>query len=117
MSQGFFAYVLATAAFAMFIVCPRMAAMTNICHRHLTCNLVVLVILGTLVSIPLLIIMVSILKRWGFAAALGFAIATDLISALIMGAISRKAAVEILIISLFVISGSRLASWVTAKLF
>ena len=51
MSQDFFAYVLATTAFAMFIVCPRMAAMTNICHRHLTCNLVLLVVLGTLVSI------------------------------------------------------------------
>jgi len=116
MSQDFFAYGLASAAFAMFIVCPRMAAMTNICHRHVTCNLVVLVILGTLVSIPLLIIMVSILKRWGFAAALGFAIVTDLLSALIIGVISRKAAVEILIISLFVISGSRLASWITARL-
>ena len=63
------------------------------------------------VSIPLLIILVSILNRWGFA------IATDLLSALIMGVISRKAAIEILIISLFVISGSRLASWVTAKFF
>jgi hypothetical protein len=61
--------------------------------------------------------MVSILKRWGFAAALGFAIATDLFSAIIMGVISRKAALEILIISLFVISGSKLASWVTAKFF
>jgi len=93
-----------------------MAAMTNICHRHVTCNLIVLVILGTLVSIPLLIIMVSILKRWGFAAALGFAIVTDLLSALILGAISRKAALEVLIISLFVISGSRLATWITARL-
>jgi len=116
MSQDFFAYVLASAAFALFIVCPRMAAMTNICHRHVTCNLIVLVILGTLVSIPLLIIMVSILKRWGFAAALGFAIVTDLLSALILGAISRKAALEVLIISLFVISGSRLATWITARL-
>jgi hypothetical protein len=33
-----------------------------------------------------------------------------------MGIISRKAAVEILIISLFVISGSRLASWISARL-
>jgi len=116
MSQDFYAYVMASAAFAMFIVCPRMAAMTNICHRHVMCNLVVLVILGTLVSIPLLVIMVYILKSWGFAAALGFAIVTDLLSALIIGVISRKATVEMLIISLFVISGSRLASWITAKL-
>jgi hypothetical protein len=116
MSQDFFAYAVASAAFAMFIVCPRMAAMTNICYRHVTGNLVVLVILGTLVSIPLLIIMVSLLTRWGFAAALGFAIVTELLAALIMGIISRKAAVEILIISLFVISGSRLASWISARL-
>lgn len=116
MSQNFFAYVLASIAFAMFIVCPRMAAMTNICHRHVMCNLVTLVILGTIVSIPLLVIMVLILKRWGFAAALGFAIFTDLLSALLMGVINRKAALEIIIISLFVISGNRLATWITAKL-
>lgn len=116
MSQDFWAYALASASFAMFIVCPRMAAMTNICHRHVPCNLAVLVILGTLVSIPLLVIMVSILKSWGFVAALGFAVATDLLAALIMGIISRKAAVEILIISLFVITGSRLASWIGARI-
>jgi hypothetical protein len=116
MSQDFYAYVVASAAFAMFIVCPRMAAMTNICHRHVVCNLVVLVILGTIVSIPLLIIMVLILKRWGFAAAIGFAIVTDLLSALLMGVFSRKATIEIVIISLFVISGSRLATWITARL-
>jgi hypothetical protein len=116
MSEDFWAYLLALVALAMFIVCPRMAALTNICHRHVMFNLSTLVILGTLVSIPLLIIMVFILKRWGFAAALGFAIFTDLLSALLMGVFNRKAAVEILIISLFVISGSRLAIWITAKL-
>lgn len=60
--------------------------------------------------------MVALLRNWGFAAALGFAVATDLLAALIMGVISRKAAVEILIISLFVITGNRLASWLSAKL-
>ncbi len=116
MGQDFFTYLLASAAFALFIVCPRMAAMTDICHRHVMCNLVVLVILGTLASIPLLIMMVYILRGWGFAAAIGFAIATDLLSALLMGVFSRKATIEIIIISLFVISGSRLATWITTKL-
>lgn len=116
MWQDFWAYALASASFAMFIVCPRMAAMSDICHRHLTSNLVVLVILGTLASFPLLVIMVSILRNFGLVAALGFAIATDLLAALIMGIISRKAAVEILIISIFVITGSRLASWISARL-
>lgn len=116
MSQDFWAFSLASASFAMFIVCPRMAAMTAICHRHAPGSLVFLVILGTLVSVPLLLMMVAILRNWGFAAALGFAVATDLMAALIMGVISRKAAVEILIISLFVITGNRLASWLSARL-
>jgi hypothetical protein len=34
--------------------------------------------------------MVFILKRWGFAAALGFARFTDLLSALLMGLLTAK---------------------------
>ncbi|MEJ5329455.1 MAG: hypothetical protein WHT07_04815 [Desulfobaccales bacterium] len=116
MSEDFWAFLLASVGFAMFIVCPRMAAMTAICHRHAPGNLVFLVIAGTLVSVPLLLVMVALLRNYGFAAALGFAVATDLLAALITGVISRKAAVEILIISLFVITGNRLAGWLSAKL-
>lgn len=115
MSQDLWAYFVGSLSFAFFIVCPRMAAMTDLCHRYVACNLGVLVILGTLLSIPLLVIMVSILKSYGLMAAVGFAVATDLLAALIMGVISRKATIEILIISLFVVTGSRVASWLSAR--
>lgn len=52
MSQDFWSFLLASVGFAMFIVCPRMAAMTAICHRHAPGSLVFLVIVGTLVSVP-----------------------------------------------------------------
>ncbi|MBW1980539.1 MAG: hypothetical protein JRJ12_04915 [Deltaproteobacteria bacterium] len=114
MTQGLSSYVLATGAFALFIVCPRMAAMTNIVHKQLGLNLLVLVLLGTLASIPLLLVMVLIIQRWGLMAGLAFCVITDLLAALVMQPVSTKAAIETFIIAIFVVVGNRLAAWLTA---
>jgi high-affinity Fe2+/Pb2+ permease len=50
-------------------------------------------------------------------AALAFAVLTDVIAALVMGAISWKSSLETFIIALFVIAGVRIASLITAKVF
>ncbi len=110
-------FLVAISAFGFFIVCPRMAAMTNLIAKNFNFPIYLLVIIGTIFSIPLLIIMTLIIRQWGLVAGLGFAIFTDLLCALILSSISIKAAIETFIIAVFVVIGNRLAVWITAKIF
>jgi len=57
--------------------------------------------------------MVLIYARYGLLAALGFAILTDLLSALVIREISYKAGIETLIVALSVIFGVRIASQIS----
>lgn len=50
-------------------------------------------------------------------AGLAIAVLTDLLAAMILTNISVKMAVEVLIIAVFVVVGSRFAAWVTATCF
>ncbi len=117
MSNNIFLYFTTVGAFAFFIVCPRMAAMTNLIAKNFNVSIYWLVVWGTVVSIPLLLIMTWIIRQWGLLAGLGFAVFTDLLSALIMSSVSMKAAIETFIIAAFVIMGNRIAMWITAKIF
>lgn len=103
-------------AFAFFIVCPRMAGMTYAVVRSTNTNLVHVAVIGTVLSLPLVLAMVFIFQRWGVVGALGFAIVTDLAAALLMGKLDYKAGVEVFIIAVFLILGVRLASVVSAHL-
>ncbi len=107
-------YLLLMFAYAFFIVCPRMAAMTNIIARNSELSIYWLAVLGTFLSIPLLLIMCLIIKKWGLMAGLGFAVLTDLFSALIITSVDIKVAVETFIIAIFVVIGNRIAVWVTS---
>lgn len=81
---------LASLGFSLFIPCPRMAGMANVVARSTNTNLVLVSIIGTVIALPLIIAMVLIFKNFGIWAAMAFAIVTDLLAALIMGAISWK---------------------------
>jgi hypothetical protein len=94
--------IIASIGFALFILCPRMAGMANVIANATKVNLV-------LVSV--------IFRQWGLWAALAFAVLTDVLAALVMGAISWKSSLETFIIALFVIGGVRVASLITAKVF
>jgi hypothetical protein len=109
--------IIASIGFALFILCPRMAGMANVIANATKVNLVLVSILGTLISLPLIVAMVLIFRQWGLWAALAFAVLTDVIAALVMGAISWKSSLETFIIALFVIAGVRIASLITAKVF
>ena len=109
--------IIASIGFALFILCPRMAGMANVIANSTKVNLVVVSIAGTLISLPLIVAMVFIFRQWGLWAALAFAVLTDAIAALVMGAISWKSSLETFIIALFVIAGVRVASLITAKVF
>ena len=104
-------------AFALFIVCPRMAAMLHVITRSTETNLVYVSVLGTIIALPFVIAMVLIFKQYGLLAALGFLVLTDVLAALLMGKVlSLKAGLETFIIALFVIAGARFAPLISSHL-
>jgi len=111
-----YATIVTSIAFALFILCPRMAGMTNVIVNATRTNIVYVSIIGTMISLPLIVVMVLIFKQYGLIAALGFSILTDVGAALFMREISLKAGVETFIISLFVIAGVRVASIISGHL-
>ncbi len=76
-SSGLAVYLATVAAFAFFIICPRMAAMTNIITRYSQMSIYSVVLWGTILSLPLLILTAWAIDRWGLMAGLGLAIFTD----------------------------------------
>ena len=111
-----YSLIIVSVAFALFIVCPRMAAMTHIITNATKTNIVYVAIIGTLISLPLTVAMVTIFKYYGLISALGFCILTDLGAALVMKQISLKAALETFIIALFLILGVKIASIISNQL-
>lgn len=104
-------------AFAFFIVCPRMAGMTHVITSHTQTNIYYVSIIGTIISIPLLLVMVSLLKNYGLIAAVGFCVLTDIAAALLMGkVVSPKAGLETFIIAIFLIAGARVAPLISSYL-
>jgi len=101
-------------AFALFVVCSRMAGMTNVITNATQTNIIHVAIIGTIMSLPLVIAMVLIFKQYGLFAALGFCVLTDLGASLVMRQISFKAGLETFIIALFVIIGVKVASIISS---
>ncbi|MCW3134103.1 MAG: hypothetical protein N2V78_07245 [Methanophagales archaeon] len=102
--------LIASAAFALFILCPRMAGMTKVISDASHVELIKVVVFGTVVALPMIIAMALIFARYGLVAALVFCVVTDFAAAFAMREISMKAGVETLIIALFVLLGVKVAS-------
>ena len=117
MNENIFSFLIIMTAFAFFIVCPRMAAMTNLITKQTKFSIYLIVIIGTIVSIPLLLLMTFVIKHWGLTAGLGLAILTDFLAALVMSSVSMKAAIETFIIALFVVAGNKIAVWLSSRFF
>ncbi|MDD2439960.1 MAG: hypothetical protein PHD41_07110 [Methanosarcinaceae archaeon] len=109
-------FLLTSIAFSFFIVCPRMAGITNVIANSTETNAVYVAFIGTLISIPLIVAMVVVFKRYGLVAAMAFSVLTDLGAAYFMKEISMKAGLETFIISLFVFVGVKVASKISALL-
>ena len=109
--------LLASVAFAFFILCPRMAGMANVIANASKVNLISVALIGTLISLPLVVAMVVVFQRYGLWAALTLAVFTDVMAALIMGAISWKSSFETFVIAVFVLLGVRVATLISARLF
>ncbi|MCW3129841.1 MAG: hypothetical protein N2V75_07080 [Methanophagales archaeon] len=100
--------LIASATFALFILCRRMAGMTKVISDASDANLVKVVVVGKVVALPLIIAMALIFARYGLVVALAFCVITDFAAAFAMKGISMKAGVETLIIALFVLLGVKL---------
>jgi hypothetical protein len=101
--------LLASAAMGCFIICPRMAAMVHIISKHTHMPLYVVALLGTLISIPLMLGIVWTFNRYGVAAAVGFCVLTDVIACLLLSGTGWKAPLETAVIAGFVLAGVKVA--------
>ncbi|MHC1579667.1 MAG: hypothetical protein ACXQTZ_03305 [Candidatus Alkanophagales archaeon] len=106
--------VLASVAFALFVVCPRMAGMVHVIAESARVSTIQASVVGTVLSLPLLVVMTMIFRHYGLIAALGFCVLTDLGAALVMRGVSLRAGLETLIIAAFVVLGVRVATLVSS---
>jgi hypothetical protein len=68
--------VIASCAFSLFVVCPRMAGMMQIITKHCQVSILATVLGGALISIPILVVMVLTFGKFGLWGALLFCILT-----------------------------------------
>ena len=101
--------MLASIAMGFFIICPRMAAMLHVISRHTHTPLYTVALFGTIFSIPLILLMVWAFSRYGFAAAVGLCVLTDIFAALLLSGTGWKAPLETAIIAAFVLLGVKVA--------
>lgn len=101
--------ILISMVFGLFIVCPRMAGMMYIINKNTEVVFWKVVILGTIISIPILMLMVYVFDHYGIWGSLIFCVVTDFISAYLIKEVSISAAIETIVIAVFVIAGVKLA--------
>jgi hypothetical protein len=105
--------LLTSTALAFFIICPRMAGMINLVCKHSELPLFKTAFVGSIIAIPLIMLMVWIFSRFGVMGALLFCIFTDLASAFMLKEISIKASIETIIIAIFVLVAVKVAPLIT----
>jgi len=103
------ALIVASVAFALYVTCPRMTAMIATESKISGLNPTLTVILGCILGIPLFLILLYTFQRLGVAATVLLAAIFDLGAALLLGSIDIKGGIELIIITVFVYAGIRLA--------
>ena len=72
---------------------------------------------GAMIAVPLFIVMLAILKKFGVGAAIAFAVLTDIGAVAFAGIHSWKSTVEVLVIAAFVWIGVLVAKIIANALF
>ncbi len=106
---------MASVAFALFAVCPRMVGIANIIVKYTRTDIILVSIVGTILSIPLVMLMAWILKKYGLIPTLLFTIVTDILAAVSLRGVSFnwiKSGIEIFVIAIFVIIGVKVGAFV-----
>lgn len=109
--------LIASFGFAFFVVCPRMAGMMHVISSYSGVSMLYTVLLGIIISVPLLMAMVYVFDRAGVWGALIFCITTDFISALVMKGVSIRAGIETFTIAIFVVIGVKLTPYISKIIF
>lgn len=104
--------LIASVGLSLFIICPRMAGMVHIIAKHSQVNLFFTALYGTIIAVPLVLLMVLVFAKYGVWGALAFCVLTDIMSALFMKEISLRAGIETIVIAIFVIFGVKIAPYV-----
>ncbi len=97
--------ILLSLAFALFILCPRMAGMCAVLSEMSGVNPYSIAVVGGLISIPLIALMVYVTIKLGVGYAIALAVATDILSALATGTFRLRYGIEIVLIALFLWMG------------
>lgn len=105
--------LIASIGLSLFIICPRMTGMVHVIAKHSQASLFYTALYGTVIAIPLVLLMVAVFEKFGVWGALAFCVLTDILSALFMKEISIKAGVETIVIAIFVIIGVKVVPYVT----
>ncbi len=101
--------LVASLAFALYVLCPRMSAMMVEQAKIRGLNVYAVIVLGSLISIPLFMALSGIIVKFGVTWAVIFAAAADFAAAALLGTIDLKTGVELVIITVFVYMGIRAA--------
>lgn len=109
--------IIASLGFAFFVVCPRMAGMMHVISNYSGVSMFYTVLLGIVISVPLLLLMVYIFDKAGVWGALIFCILTDFVSALVMKEVSIRAGIETFTIAIFVVIGVKLTPYISKMIF
>jgi uncharacterized iron-regulated membrane protein len=109
--------LIASLAFGLYVICPRMSAMLHEQGRVRNLNVHAVIVLGALISIPLFVLLLYILVNFGLGWAIIFAAIGDFAAAALLGTIDAKTGVELAIITIFVYVGIRLAPVISNILF
>jgi len=105
--------IVASVAFALYITCPRMTAMIATETKVGGLNPFLMISLGCLFGIPLFIMLFCILQHFGVEATVLSAAALDVGAALLVGKLDIKAGIELIVITVFVYVGIRVAPLIT----
>ncbi|RJX16169.1 hypothetical protein CW703_02330 [Candidatus Bathyarchaeota archaeon] len=107
--------ILASLAFAFFILCPRMVGMSVVIADVKGLNPYMVVFIGAVLAIPLFGLMFFVLKNFGVEWALGLAVLTDVLAALLVGIFGWKSTYQIIVIATFLWVGIVVAE-ITSKI-
>ena len=107
--MGFLPLIVASLAFALYVTCPRMTAMIASQAKISGLNPVLMISLGCMLGIPLFLLLFYTLQHFGVGVTVLLAAALDIGAALLMGALNLKAGIELVVITVFVYIGMRVA--------
>lgn len=104
-------------AFSFFIICPRMAGMLHVICANSDLPIYKIALLGSLIALPLILLMVFFFSKFKLKGALIYCVGTDLLAAFLLSDIGYRAGLETAIIALFVFVSVKVAPKISNLFF